>query len=86
MVSLCISSFEVISELQRKRLCQSQAAVFSWNAQTRGQFLPGSFFSTHAQEPGNEANICDTWLSQTLVKTKQHIYFCVTNLLCAMSI
>ena len=33
------------------------------------QCVPGSFFSAHAQEPGNEANICDTWLSQTLVKT-----------------
>ena len=118
MVTVCIASFEAIGALQRKRLCQSHAVVFSWNAQTRGQSLqaknwvpsslprhhphrvwsvtgilytgevcmpcggycnradftelskfpdilgelsmhercvPGSFFSAHAWEPGNEA-------------------------------
>ena len=32
-------SFKAIDELQRKRLRQSRAAVFSWNPRTRGQFL-----------------------------------------------
>ena len=36
---VCTASFEVIGELQRKRLRQSHAAVFSWNPLTRGQFL-----------------------------------------------
>jgi len=39
MVTVCITSFEAIGELQRKRLRQSRAAVFSWNPWTRGQFL-----------------------------------------------
>ena len=121
MVTVCISLFEAIGELQRKRLRQSRAAVFSWNSRTCGQFLqakswvrssllrhrphrawsvtgtfytgeveipcegwcnwadfmeiskfpeilgelsmrkqcvPGSFFSAHALEPGNEARSC----------------------------
>ena len=38
-VTVCIASFEAIGELQRKTLRQSRAAVFSWNARTRAQFL-----------------------------------------------
>ena len=119
-ISLRRWQFEAIGELQRKRLRQSRAPVFSWIPQTRGQFLqakswvplsllrhrphrawsgigtcytgevgipcggwcngadfteiskfpeilgelsmckqcvPGSFFSAHAQEPGNEASV-----------------------------
>ena len=29
----------------------------------RKQCVPGSFFSAHAQEPGNEANLLPTWIS-----------------------
>ena len=39
MVTVWIASFEAIDELQRKRLHQSRAAVFSLNTQTHGQFL-----------------------------------------------
>ena len=38
-ITVCIASFEVIGELQRERLRQSRAKAFSWNGQTRGQFL-----------------------------------------------
>ena len=38
-VTVCIASFKAIGELQRKRMRQSRAAVFSWNTRTRGQFL-----------------------------------------------
>ena len=38
-VTVCIASFKAIGELQRERLHQSRAAVFSWNGRTRGQFL-----------------------------------------------
>jgi len=38
-VTLCIASIEAINELQRKRLRQSYAAVFSWNPRTGGQIL-----------------------------------------------
>ena len=38
-VTVCIASFEAISELQRERLRQSHAKAFSWNGRTRGQFL-----------------------------------------------
>ena len=32
-ITVCIALFEVIDELQRKRLCQSRAAVFRWKGQ-----------------------------------------------------
>ena len=38
-VTVCITSFEAIGELQRERLRQSCAAAFSWNGRMRGQFL-----------------------------------------------
>ena len=38
-VTICVTSFEVIGELQKKKFCQSRAAAFNWNEQTRGQFL-----------------------------------------------
>ena len=38
-VTVCIASFEVISELQRERSCQSRAKALSWNGRMRGQFL-----------------------------------------------
>ena len=39
IVTVCIASFEVISELQRERLHHSHAAAFSWNGPTHGQLL-----------------------------------------------
>ena len=36
-VTVCIALFEVIGELQRKRLHWSHAAVFCWNARMHGQ-------------------------------------------------
>ena len=38
-VTVCTASFEAIGKLQRERLHQSRATAFSWNGQTRGQFL-----------------------------------------------
>ena len=38
-VTVCIASFEAIGKLQRKRLGQSRATVFSWNPRMREQFL-----------------------------------------------
>ena len=38
-MTVSIALFKAIGELQRKRLRQSRAAVFSWNPRTRGQFL-----------------------------------------------
>ena len=38
-VTVCIASFEVISELQRERLHQSRAEAFSWSGRTRVQLL-----------------------------------------------
>ena len=38
-VTVCITLFGAISELQREKLCQSRAATLNWNGQTHGQSL-----------------------------------------------
>ena len=46
MVIICIASFEAIGELQRKRLRQSCAALFSWNARMHGTIPPNKELNT----------------------------------------
>ena len=61
MVMVCIVSFEVISELQRKRLRQSCAASLGWNRQTHGQFLQVSTFVAPSLS-STQSMISDTFM------------------------